>query len=46
MKYATEMGSGPMIYIISFIRTGSGIEEDSDIQKAWRLHKPTLIFSK
>jgi hypothetical protein len=26
MKYAVEMGSGAMIYIPSFIRTGSGIQ--------------------
>jgi hypothetical protein len=27
MKYATEMGSGAMIYILSLIKIGSGIEE-------------------
>jgi hypothetical protein len=26
MKYAVEMGSGVMIYIQSFIKTGSGIQ--------------------
>jgi hypothetical protein len=26
MKYAVEMGSGVMIYIPSFIKTGSGIQ--------------------
>jgi hypothetical protein len=26
MKYAVEMGSGGMIYIASFIKTGSGIQ--------------------
>jgi hypothetical protein len=26
MKYATEMGSGAMIYIPSFIKIGSGIQ--------------------
>jgi hypothetical protein len=26
MKYAAEMGSGAMIYIPSFIQTGSGIQ--------------------
>jgi hypothetical protein len=26
MKYAVEMGSGAMIYMPSFIKTGSGIE--------------------
>jgi hypothetical protein len=27
MKYAVEMGSGAMIYIPSFIQTGSGIQK-------------------
>jgi hypothetical protein len=27
MKYAVEMGSGGMIYIPSFIKTGSGIRK-------------------
>jgi hypothetical protein len=27
MKYAVEMGSGAMIYIQSFIQTGSGIQK-------------------
>jgi hypothetical protein len=27
MKYATEMGSAAMIYISSFIKTGSGIQK-------------------
>jgi hypothetical protein len=27
MKYAVEMGSGAMIYIPSFRRTGSGIQK-------------------
>jgi hypothetical protein len=27
MKYAVEMGSGVMIYIPSFIKTGSGIQK-------------------
>jgi hypothetical protein len=27
MKYAVEMGSGVMIYIPSFITTGSGIQK-------------------
>ena len=26
MKYAVEMGSGTMIYIPSFVKTGSGIQ--------------------
>jgi hypothetical protein len=27
MKYAVEMGSGTMIYIQSFIKIGSGIQQ-------------------
>jgi hypothetical protein len=27
MKYAVEIGSGAMIYILSFIKTGSGIQK-------------------
>jgi hypothetical protein len=27
MKYADEMGSGAMIYMPSFIKTGSGIQK-------------------
>jgi hypothetical protein len=27
MKYAVEIGSGAMIYIPSFIKTGSGIQK-------------------
>jgi hypothetical protein len=27
MKYDVEMGSGAMIYILSFIKTGSGIKK-------------------
>jgi hypothetical protein len=27
MKYATEMGSGAMIYIPSFVKIGSGIQK-------------------
>jgi hypothetical protein len=29
MKYAVEMGSGAMIYIPSFIKIGSGIQEST-----------------
>jgi hypothetical protein len=43
MKYAVEMGSGAMIYILSFIKIGSEIKElvggYADTQKAWRSHK-------
>jgi hypothetical protein len=37
MKYAVEMGSGTMIYIPSFIRTGSGIQKliRGNSQTAW-----------
>jgi hypothetical protein len=39
MKYAVEVGSGAMIYIPSFINTGSGIQkligEYTDTQTAW-----------
>jgi hypothetical protein len=27
MKYTVEMGSGAMIYILSFIKIGSGIQK-------------------
>jgi hypothetical protein len=27
MKYSVDMGSGAMIYILSFIKTGSGIQK-------------------
>jgi hypothetical protein len=37
MKYAVEMGSGAVIYIPSFIETGSGIQKltGGDTQTAW-----------
>jgi hypothetical protein len=51
MKYAVEMGSGGMIYIPSFIKTGSrihklirGIHRHTDTQTAWRWHKPTFFL--
>jgi hypothetical protein len=48
MKYAAEMGSGAMIYIPSFINTGSGIQKVNwgDIQTAWWCHKPTYLWKK
>jgi hypothetical protein len=49
MKCAIEMGSGGMIYITSFINTGSAIQKlRGGIHRhtAWGSHKPTLIFSK
>jgi hypothetical protein len=40
MKYAVEVGSGAMIYIPSFVRTGLGIQKliggDTDTQAAWK----------
>jgi hypothetical protein len=45
------MGSVTMIYIPSFIKNGSGIQKlmrggggFTDIQTAWRSHKPTFVF--
>jgi hypothetical protein len=39
MKYAVEKGSGPMIYIPSFVKIGSGIQKlirrDSQTQRTW-----------
>jgi hypothetical protein len=48
MNYAIEMGSSTMICISSFIKIGSAIRKliGEDTQAAWRLHKPTFIFSK
>jgi hypothetical protein len=50
MKYATEMGSGALIYIPSFIKSGSAIQklmgEYKDTQTALWLYKPTYNFSK
>jgi hypothetical protein len=44
MKYVAEMGSGPMIYIPSFIKTGSSIQK-----LVGRIHKHVsllLFFQK
>jgi hypothetical protein len=41
MKYAVEMGSGAMIFILSFSKTGSGIPKfrgRSYRHTAWRSH--------
>jgi hypothetical protein len=50
MKYADEIGSGAMIHIPSFIKTGSGAQkltgEDTCTQTVWLSHKPIFIFSK
>jgi hypothetical protein len=42
MKYAVEMGSDAMIYILSFIKIGSGVQKlirgihrHTDTQTAW-----------
>jgi hypothetical protein len=46
MKYTIEMGSGPMMYIPSFMKIGSAIQKmiERDAQTAWSAHKPTFIF--
>jgi hypothetical protein len=47
MKYNVEMGSGAMIYIPSFIKIGSAIQnfvKGIHRHTAWKSHKPTLIF--
>jgi hypothetical protein len=36
MKYAVQMGSGPMTYITSFIKIGSGIQK-----LIWGIHRHT-----
>jgi hypothetical protein len=40
MKYAVEMGSGVMIYMPSFIKSGLAIQKFimGDTQTAWRSH--------
>jgi hypothetical protein len=49
MKYAVKISQGAMIYIPSFIKTGSGIQcllgGYTDTQTAWLWHKPTFILS-
>jgi hypothetical protein len=44
MKHATEMGSGAMIYIPSFIKTGLSIQKliGANSQIAWTAYKPAL----
>jgi hypothetical protein len=52
MKYAVEMGSGAVIYIPTFIKTGSGIQKlirgwkfiNTGKQTAWKSYKPTIIL--
>jgi hypothetical protein len=43
MKYAVEMGSGAIIYIPSFIKIGSRIQnKEEDTQIAWGSHMPAF----
>jgi hypothetical protein len=44
MKHAVEMGSVAVIYKLSFINIGSGIQKwmEGDIQTGWRSRKCTL----
>jgi hypothetical protein len=46
MKCAVEMGSGAMIYVLSFIKIGSDIQKlmggYTDTQTGWGSHKPIL----
>jgi hypothetical protein len=48
--YAVEIGPGAMIYMPSFIRTGSGIQKliggFTVTKTARRSHKPTFNFFK
>jgi hypothetical protein len=47
MKYAAEMGSGAMIHIPSFIKTGSSVQKLIGRicrHTAWRSYKPPLFF--
>jgi hypothetical protein len=46
MKYAVEMGSGAMIYMPSFIQTGSDMQKLMrwGLSQTDRQHKPTFIF--
>jgi hypothetical protein len=49
MKYAAGMVSSAMIYIPSFIKIGSAIQNvmgEGDTQTVWRSYNTTLIFSK
>jgi hypothetical protein len=46
MKYTVEMGLGAMIYLPSFLKSGSGIQKligvFTERQTAWISHKLTL----
>jgi hypothetical protein len=49
MQNTVEMGSDVMIYIASFIKTGSGTQKLMargyiDTQTAWIFHKPTSVL--
>jgi hypothetical protein len=43
MRYATEMGSGAMIYITSFIKIVPGIQKLM-VEGGFRYQKPTVGF--
>jgi hypothetical protein len=48
MNYAVEMGSGTMIYILSFIRFVQPFKSCrmgyTNTETAWRSHKPKFLF--
>jgi hypothetical protein len=48
MKYGVEMGSGAMIYVPSFIKIGSDIQElmggYANTGAAWRSFNPTFFI--
>jgi hypothetical protein len=50
IKGAVEMGSGAIICIQSYTKIGSAIHKliggYTDLQTAWRSHKPIFIISK
>jgi hypothetical protein len=49
MKYAVDMYSGVMIYMPSFVKVGSGIQNlirERNTQAASRSHKPIFLRRK
>jgi hypothetical protein len=50
MTYAVEMGSGAIMYIPIFMKTGSCIQKliegHTDRQISWRPHKATFVLRK
>jgi hypothetical protein len=52
MKYFTVMRSGAMIYIPSFVKSGSdiqkliGMETQANTQRGRQPHKPVFVFFK